>query len=1547
MSKLYKLRFRNSDFTTKQSTKWYTGVIDLYVNDQYINYSARQSEYGTDLLGDGTYTGANRFDDATSEIGYVSGGRFVDTSGRIDIVSWQGSFTQPAGGDTALRLSVYSTDLDDATPAYQHATPGLVGDWAEKPSLAPGELVLNIGSHRYVYFGIEMDSESAIDPAGEVEVIISVEINPPVVNSWFAGTRRALDKFPEWMAMREYDPINLESTVYVLQDNDGNPILDMQGNPITTGVGKASPDSVGGQFINAVAGEWITDLRAKISYQEFQRYIENVDLSQKAWIWRTSNVPPDVFSVKHLTMQLTYTASISEFYEAPATAHVFFHNPTTNEIYTLQKYPHDTLLINGEPVVQEAYQVWNALDDIGVAVDLFRDQLESNYSYRKRVLDVYKSSPGVSGERFKKAIRRELNLWRYFGQGATFDDFGATPEILTIEDIETATPYFNADGNPKPAFYTLIDRLARQYPMTWGLFRYGEALWDTDGLYHKGFTTIPKQFDATPATLDKYQSGVGDINDLYVFDPDFYQPDQTFDLTITARGRKPTIAPTLTEIPIDVTVVGIAKEATVSYGSQNTKFHLKVAANGITYYSNISLSSVYYGGDPDAISLYNSTPSGTWPPPTNVDNSIGYFDWIGPDDYTSGALQWYNEADNVPLQGQIGLANIDSVSLFAGHKDTTTGSVSNIPATPFYNAKFVSRPNTLGNAAATPNFFTATPPYGFADNDYRIQYKYYDYFAQSDVVEGFRSIPQPISGVINQGDTNKSLVVSVGNFDFPTYDGPTSAAHKIEIQLSEVNGAGAYGAYTKSGMFIPAASIFVNGSNSWVNGVLSLSVSPVAVGGRVTLAFTCTSATGYPENKQVWQSFKNTYTPIANQKINEHGPYRYGQAPQVGNKDNTVKVFRLNYTDFGLTGIDEQITWIGIESVNNNNVLVWTDTNSVIPLDIAATPSTQPPATYPAGALTESISQITGKKVLSPLRVSAKVKNNLNPQWNPYLHHGWFYEDQKEYYLYAEAQTATVGSSQALIELAVNGTPTQAYQGAPISVWAATPYQKDLRQIPNIFGATPPDSFRITETKKGSGFNKLYAGYKNISAITVFDITADAAVSLTSPTSLTNEITTTAPTNRDHEYTVSYKVNDSFYADSTTEPGKTKVYFSATPGTYNNYIITWENSPHLPATPIEIPLNPLYSSMDEGFIYIDQDEKDLSYLELSISPSAIMATPGDFSMVSVYAYDINGNPKPNVKFAINNFAGLTPSVATPQYITDAFGYASFYLDSNNSAVSGRVRVNAKKDNTGGYFLPPGSWSPGQDPATPMMTEVNNSASPDYISAETFVDVSTIPSAKYKISATMDSNQILADGSSATFVFGYVRDTKDTGVPYAVVHWRKGRDIKTVLNDLPQSSSLATPGSTSNAGRVIADAQGRFAIGPFVSQTIPGYWVLSVESTSASPVFTPQFNQVGDITYWYEYLNLTNILDPASLLPYFSTQQATPSYQFPDFFSTPNYPVTVDEQNYMGTPSTATPNWLPPTWYPIARYDQYQLGLMGTGYYNITQATPPFNDQVES
>jgi hypothetical protein len=1917
--KLYKLRFTQEDFVSKDSNVWRTDVIDLYDNDQYKNYSVRRAPYGTDLLGNGVYTGLNSPDGVNSEIGYVYNNRFIDTSGPIDVLTWNVSMSQAAQAPVDTKLNVYSTLDQGLTPYYAHATPSMVNDWASVRDLDPGSTIYKFNAERYCFFELDFVSDASINTDAEIELIVSVEIYPPVVNGFFPGTRRILNKFPEWMEMREYDPQDL---------NDDN---------------KATPTKFGSLFLNSVSGEWLTDLRGKISYEEFQRYIENVDIGQKAWVYRSSAIPKHVFSV-HFNegggnIQLAYTSSIGEFYECANDDDAFFYNEGTSEIYTLKEY--DSLEINGEEFDQELYQVWNSIDDLGVAVDLFRIRGENNDSFRKRILDVYINKPGVTAERFKTALRRELNLWKY--EGATPDSkyLGATPEIITIEDIEQSDLYFTPDGLPKESFYNLVEKLAKKYPMTWGLFRYGEALWDSDGLYHKGMATIPKQLDAATPNLNQYQSGVGDGNDLFVLRPDFYKDEQDFDLTLAVRGKRPVPTARPTEIRFDAHVTGISSYTTAEYDTVTSPFYIEIVANGISYIANITLSAAFYGGDPGLINLDTYSVGGTWPPP-NLPESISRFEWYSPDGTTASFLQWYRKSDGGPVGGTISTADITKVDIYPSFWNPQTQTASGSINQNYYNLKFsdASLTGKLGHAGTVP-LSDLTPD--FSTEDLSLEFQAYDFTVTVNNAEGFVSVPQSIEVVVNKDNILGPCTITVGNFNFPDYNDAGAATHKIKVEILEQDEDNNYGVFVNSDseLFIPAnGNLSLNGSSVWSSGSRTITLgSPLAVGGTVDLTFACSSAPGYPETVPSWQPLYVTQvSPLINQKINEHGPYRYGLPPRVNNSSFVLETLSLHRDDFGLLE-DDVVTWIGVDSVSNDNVLAWLDTSSIVPFGEDKT-------LYPNGALVETETGSLGK-----LPIYTKLRPNVNPKWDPFVHAGWFYEDQKDYYLFAQPESATLDSGASLV---LNSQPQQ---GAPIIAETDSGYQ--LRQIPKFNSSTP---LYFSETKPGTGTDSLFVGYGDIVDIFVYNNTLAESVSLVSDSSVSNEVKTVLDTNKSHTYTITYKPSGSFYADNLSTPGQTELLFSepATPSTTSllkeavlwldaangaageqsarnlgtggtalnarygsgtgadtndplllthtgeNYVylpgvlglsnrptvpaasvpltgdldvrvkldpgdwaspvfdssgvmvaqvtadperrfafrlnsggqimvqlypdgtsansalrvfsgtlpfanntpgwlrmtvdtdngagqheakvftstdgvswnqygttqaaapayslvasgspisiggwgagnqslaakfyavqikdgidgptvfdfnaatditsaaatsftatsgqtvtvnratsgrktalvtrpiwlfgtddylevpdndlidfgaadsftvmavvrqwatpvssgryinkraasgagyqlqanttthaaafvvedgaaasvqgisptstggalrsligvrntvadtlttylnstagtpvtdtttgslanssvlrmgsrsdsvttvqdmelvavaiwrraltaaeiavlvdyyqydydhgrlydITWESSQFNPSRQIELPLHTVYNSMGEGFIYLDHDEQDLSYVEAQVSPSHILATPGDYAMVTLHAYDRFGNPKPNVTFELNHHASV--ELSDESVTTDSVGSAIFYIEAKVNSVSGAVSATPQ-----GYVVDPVDIS---------------------------YHVRKISDSKNKVVGVMDSNQVIADGTHGTALFGYVFDYQDNPVPGVDVHWRKARDIKTLLVDTAISSSTATPGQNGVSGKVTTNANGRFTIGPFVSHDEPGYWLVSIETSD---------QEAGDVTYWYEYLTGTNILDPYSLQPYAYSQQATPSDFYEKYYNVPAYPVNVDERDYFAGATGATPGWNPPKWFPVPRYLQYQMGLLGSGYYDFdTSATPYYDDFVES
>ena len=303
------------------------------------------------------------------------------------------------------------------------------------------------------------------------------------------------------------------------------------------------PKSTAGKFLNAVIGEDLDDFDREIDIFRINSFIERADVNQLTWLYSSTNVT-NVFNkvLSNELLELARVDNLVDFYKSKISDDVFYHNPLNREILTVKQY--GDLSIKSEntgtvtPLTQTPILKYNWFDEMGARVGLFRMHLESNVSYKERILDVFKNPNGADIESFKKVLRRELNLWKAFGATPSSSYPGATPEILEISDIEYSTPYFTADGNPTDLFKKLVDDLNVRYPTNWGYFRFGDSIWDYAGEDNEGVNRIRSRYYDEEIAIPYYQPGVGDLNDAGLFVTNYDATPQFFETSIVAKGKK-------------------------------------------------------------------------------------------------------------------------------------------------------------------------------------------------------------------------------------------------------------------------------------------------------------------------------------------------------------------------------------------------------------------------------------------------------------------------------------------------------------------------------------------------------------------------------------------------------------------------------------------------------------------------------------------------------------------------------------------------------------------------------------------------------------------------------------------------------------------------------------------------------------------------------------------------------------------------------------------------------------------------------------------------
>lgn len=539
------------------------------------------------------------------------------------------------------------------------------------------------------------------------------------------------------------------------------------------------------------------------------------------------------------------------------------------------------------------------------------------------------------------------------------------------------------------------------------------------------------------------------------------------------------------------------------------------------------------------------------------------------------------------------------------------------------------------------------------------------------------------------------------------------------------------------------------------------------------------------------------------------------------------------------------------------------------------------------------------KYSLDPFLVNARLRGDIDERWLPNIHTGWMYDRKQEYYLYANPVTEDASPNPYVLE-------GPAYQGAPIIVKAleaSTPYE--LRQVAFFdegstpTGADPTLSFFNTQRVSGSGTTKLFAAYNDISQIEVVDVDTGEVLGAVTQSD-TNVIETDEATLRSKEYDITYHVDRSFYANHMYEDEegqlRTQLTFSSD-STPLPLTVHYESEAYEQSTPINLPLNPFYTIHDEGFIFISHNEYDVLNLNVILSPSSITADGQDYLLINVYVYDINGNPKPNATFDISTDFGILTS---NEFTTDIDGAAIITLVSEESALSVEGTITITGNN--------------------LIAEVGFTARPPV-------------ERDYRLTAIPGADRIPADGESQMYIYGRVEDATYSGVPYAVVKWKKGRYLYDIFSQPhvwpPDTAYGVTPGSELLYGHVVADSRGRFHVGPFEAATPSdtGYWFVSLESESASPTSaSPQYDRVGDVVYWHEYPDSLYGIEEFSGAPLQAVQFATPSYEIPEYTEQNALPTHYDEATPNDTATPVTLVWEPPPWYAVPAYTQYQLEM---------------------
>ena len=1418
--------------------------------------------------------------------------RFVDTSSSIDIVGFKHSFVNlPGIENPSFSVKFFCSDNSSAAASEWQQVGYVQGS---------NNIVFFTNVKRYLKVEIEFNSESSLSEANFL-FLIQVNIDEIAVPVITDHARNVLSRFPSW------------TKIFSDSLEKSTPEL-------------ATPDSKAGAIVNALLGEDLDNIDRLVSDINIDSFISTADINQVAWLYVIPSIRPGFIKIFGDSIELARVSSYYDLLQQEFDDFVFYYDFITQEVYSIR--PFNEVLIDGISYNQIAVQNYNSFDEFGLRVALQRLYLESNLNFKKRILDVYLNPPSVDVEGLKRTLRRELDIWRAYGSTPDSNYVGATPEIIEITDFQKYDGiYFSEDGTPSSNFYDLVERLNQRFPSNYGYAKWEDSYWDYAGLKQEGVSSIPQVTDVDNLSGEDYQSGIGDFDDLKIVLEPLEKGIEEYSFSIKAKGIKSDSTQDAHE-PIKV-----AYDSYISYYDQyldhqaatiNYEIYLKLDPHG-----EIGTSKVYKASVTDYVKNFELQTHSSSPEymvkeifgPSLFSNSdLTFFD--------NGGTPYYNVIEPSVTESytltQIPLYVVDQATVNFVSSQNSLGATANYGWIRFLD----STPSSI--ADATSNKIVKTNIQENADQmKLAISSRIWD--GPKTRISQTEKVRSSIFGnTINQsGSINQKNSISINPFEIkknfilphgadPIYvhiENVVTDAYTEDLSSSPNLG---YGGVSRNrdnqvDYLIPSSPNIIAGFINPDFATPNMHENYIGTSGStVSYYFTnlkfpydatpssvfieAASNNYYPFQQRVWEKFEaisnDEFSFYLSPKGVQGGIQTTEYDPMGNNQNNLVDRYNFYRSDFGLEEYNssENLVIKSLEIINeNDNVVIWQENEA------------DSSNSFNLNYFDEDSSQY----IIKDLNIRAKYDFSSEKNISPSIRSGWYYQNGEERFVYAKPELETSNNENEinLESIARNGSPII----VDVQKDGSTPVQ--YRQVSFYEEATPSNFSQYNfEYIIAKNSNSLYLSYSNVYDVKIVDTFTGSTV-IENDQSNTNQINIISipespPLIIGREYKVTYKVRDSFYVDnqdydSITDEYQTKVYLLSTPNGSYSATVTYESAVYdkdyeLP----ELKLNPLYSPLDEGYIFLSHDSYEANDLDVYMSPKKIIADGVDYAVVNIFSKDTYGNPKPFQTFQISG----SQITATPNYVTtdeDGFGKSKIVFSGNPTNFPYETNLNVS-----GL----GSATPNAHPnseSSALTEQVNFFLEPTYFDPT-------------KLIADTSKKIATSDGKEKIEIYG-ITD------PQSKVYWRKARNLHAALT-MPYTISSDTPGQNMVSGMVESDSDGKFRIANFITQNdaTPGYWFVIVDSENAS---TPNSNPVtisGDIVYWYE--------------KYDANQNSTEEpYYIPLLNESSDYSIYNEDPVFKADlitgdifyDETASTPWSLPIWYPIKRFTQYQIGILGS------------------
>jgi len=1313
----------------------------------------------------------------------------------------------------------------------------------------------------------------------------------------------------------------------------------------------ATPETTAGKLINSLINDDLDRVDELISRIELDSFINSADQTEIAWAYTYTPVRPGFVKVTGDNAELARVSTIKDLLDHRTTDYVFYYNFISGELITIKEFKNlyiDNTLVN--PVTT---QMFNSFDEFGLRVGLQRLYLESNSNFAKRILDVNQNPPAINSNNFKLTLRRELDIWRAFGATPNSDYLGATPEVLEISDLESIAKYFTKEGIPTDNFINFVQYLNTQYPSNYGYIKWGESYWDYAGAKQEGVSSLPTILDAATTSFysEVYQPGVGDFEDARIKLEKIDKEINKYSFGLRVSGLKfentePAYEP-----------INIVYDSYISYYED----YIENDTATVTYdvelllnlHGDIPNDAVYKARYIDYVkNIYGQSSS----PEFLVKNIFTS------SNFTSGESVFYNSSGDPYTNtftasatesyrlSEIPLYAVDAATISFVSATGPSGATGNYATIGFLDAT----PNTYAKDTSKKIIKTASQ---INDSPYAIKLKIGSQIynpTKKRIVNTPKIRSHRFGNTLNNSNdiTQKTNITFtpqdvVKNFTIPYGATPiyvhisnvVEDSYDIDLSTPPYQGYGGISKNRDNGLtyLIPATPNILfsfitpnfatpNQHESYINTVgstVNYYFTNIKFPYKSTpnqLVISSNDSSLYPFDYMSWEKFTADYENQIDFYISDEGVLIDGATSSYqlmnNKKPDLIGYFDFQRSDFGLGDYGSSPNlWISdIEILNeNDNVAIyglWHTSMLQTAKDFGASvydssfvdQSMWQRMLEVGGATPEGLlnylNPTTGKYHIKNVPFYAQYLFRENYSINPSIKTGWYYQNGEDRYIYAKPKFYSEYSNTEFL------LPQVARQGAPIIV---TVDDEEYTQVSFFDEATPTTLSEYNYEYIIARFDDYIAlAYKDVYDITIYDqYTGEiVATGLSTENNIINSsvLNSTGLIEKNKEYKITYKVKKTFTVDNQ--------YYNEFDNSYRtkiNILHTESSTPYIDVTyessvfdsdfeDFVLPLNPLITSVDEGYIYLSHNEYDFDKVEGKLSPNQIIANSKDFMALNIWTKDINKNPKQAYYVDI-----ITPNgSATPSSVqTGEDGYARAYIKYTGSNVATPTTQYV-------YINALDAWQ----------GNVVSSATVNYY-------VKPQLNVPKKVTSEVTKKVINADGVETVDIIGHA-------TPNAKVYWRRGRNLYETLNR-SYSTSTSEPNQSQLAGMTTANSNGDFSIGHYRAQNdaTPGYWFVVVDSEFAS---TPNANPVtiaGDIVYWYERydVNQSNSAEPTLTSVEGSTTNYYHYLENPVFKKNPNTDKVFYENSFKNS-------WNLPKWYPVSRYEQYQMGLLGATPYVV-------------